>query len=134
MNYKLIDMRVHGDNRGKLIAVESNRDIPFEIKRAYWIYDTLPNQNRGCHAHKDLEQIIVAIDGACQFVLDDGKARETVWLNRPDVGLYIGKNMWREMRHFSYGCKLMVLASKYYDEKEYIRDYDEFLKEVNNEQ
>ena len=78
-----------------------------------------------------MEQIIVAMDGACQFVLDDGKTRETVWLNRPDIGLYIGKNMWREMRHFSYGCKLMVLASDYYDEKEYIRDYDEFLREAN---
>ena len=128
MNYKLIDMRVHGDNRGKLIAVESNRDIPFEIKRAYWIYDTLPSEKRGFHSHPEMEQIIIAIDGACQFVLDDGKYRETVWLNRPDIGLYIGKNMWREMKHFSYGCKLMVLASDYYNEKEYIRDYEEFLK------
>jgi hypothetical protein len=68
---------------------------------------------------------------ACQFVLDDGKTKETIWLNRPDIGLYIGKNMWREMKNFSYGCKLMVLASEYYDEKEYIRNYDEFLKEVN---
>lgn len=131
MNYKLINLKVHGDSRGKLIALEGNRDIPFEIKRVYWIFDTLPDEDRGFHAHKNMEQIIVAMDGACQFVLDDGKTRETVWLNRPDVGLYIGKNMWREMRHFSYGCKLMILASKHYDEKEYIRDYDEFLKEVN---
>lgn len=131
MNYKLTDLYVHGDNRGKLIALEGNKDIPFEIKRVYWIYDTLPEEERGKHAHRELEQIIVAIDGACQFVLDDGKTRETVWLNRPDKGLYIGKNMWREMRHFSYGCKLMVLASKHFDEKEYIRNYDEFLKGVN---
>lgn len=131
MNYKLIDMYVFGDERGKLISVEGNKNVPFEIKRVYWIYDTLPDQNRGCHAHKDLEQIIVAMDGACQFVLDDGKTRETIWLNRPDKGLYIGKGMWREMRHFSYGCKLMVLASKHYDEKEYIRNYEDFLKEVN---
>lgn len=131
MNYKLIDMKVFGDERGKLISLESNKNMPFEIKRVYWIFDTAPNQGRGMHAHKNLEQIIVAIDGACKFVLDDGKTRESVWLNRPDVGLYIGPNMWREMKHFSYGCKLMVLASKYYDEKEYIRDYDEFLKEVN---
>ena len=130
MNYKLIDMKVFGDSRGKLISLEGNRNVPFEIKRVYWIYDTLPNENRGFHAHKDMEQIIVAMDGACQFVLDDGKTREKVWLNRPDQGLYIGKNMWREMKHFSYGCKLMVLASDYYDEKEYIRDYNEFLKEV----
>ena len=132
MNYRLIDMKVFGDERGKLISLEGNKNIPFDIKRVYWIFDTAPDQDRGMHAHKNLEQIIVAIDGACQFVLDDGKTRETIWLNRPDVGLYIGKNMWREMKNFSYGCKLMVLASKYYDEKEYIRNYDEFLKEVNN--
>src|SRR5574344_2713021 len=103
MNYKLIDMKVFGNERGKLVSLELN---------------------------KHMEQIIVSIDGACEFVLDDGKTREKVLLNRPDVGLYIGKNMWREMKHFSYGCKLMVLASDYYDEKEYIRNYDEFLKEV----
>lgn len=131
MNYKLINLKVFGDNRGKLISIEGNKNISFDIKRVYWIFDTLPDQDRGMHAHKNMEQIIVAMDGACQFVLDDGKTRETVWLNRPDVGLYIGKNMWREMKHFSYGCKLMVLASSYYDEKEYIRDYDEFLREVN---
>ena len=132
MDYKLINMKVHGDSRGKLISVEGNRDIPFDIKRVYWIYDTAPDQDRGMHAHKNMEQIIVAMDGACQFILDDGKTREKLWLNRPDIGLYIGKNMWREMKHFSYGCKLMVLASDYYDEKEYIRSYDEFLKEVKS--
>lgn len=132
MNYKLIDMRVFGDERGKLISLESNKNIPFEIKRVYYIYDTIPDFERGKHAHKDLEQIIIAIDGSCQFVLDDGEKREKIWLNRPDVGLYIGPNMWREMRHFSYGCKLVVLASTLYDEKEYIRDYEEFLNEVKN--
>ena len=131
MNYKLLDMTIFGDERGKLISLEGNKNIPFEIKRVYYIYDTLPNQARGQHAHRSLEQIIIAIDGACQFVLDDGKTREKVWLNSPDKALYIGKNMWREMKHFSYGCKLMILASEYYDEKEYIRNYDEFLKEVS---
>ncbi len=131
MNYRLIPLKVFGDERGKLISLESNRNIPFEIKRVYYIFDTLPEQARGMHAHKSLEQIVVAMDGACQFVLDDGKTRETVWLNRPDVGLYIGQNMWREMHHFSYGCKLMILANDYYDEKEYIRDYEEFLKGIN---
>ena len=131
MSYKLINLKIHGDNRGKLISLEGNRDVPFEIKRVYWIFDTLPNEDRGMHAHKNMEQIIVAMDGACQFVLDDGEKRESILLNRPDVGLYIGKNMWREMKNFSYGCKLMVLASDYYDEKEYIRNYDEFLREIN---
>ncbi len=130
MNYKLIDMRVFGDSRGKLISLEGNKNIPFDIKRVYYIFDTLPDQDRGKHAHKNLEQVIVAMDGACEFLLDDGKTRETVLLNRPDKGLYIGPGMWREMRNFSYGCKLMVLASTQYDEEEYIRDYDEFLHEV----
>lgn len=132
MNYKLIKMNVFGDERGKLISLEGGKNIPFEIKRVYYIYDTLPEQDRGMHAHKELEQVIVAMDGACTFVLDDGKNREEVVLNRPDTGLYIGKNMWREMKNFSYGCKLMILASTHYDENEYIRDYDEFLRIVKN--
>lgn len=92
------------------------------------MFDTTPDHVRGKHAHKNLEQIVVAMDGACTFVLDDGKEKAEVLLNRPDMGLYIGKNLWREMKDFSYGCKLMVLASDHYDEKEYIRDYSEFLK------
>ena len=130
MNYRVLNFDVFGDLRGKLISLEGNKNVPFEIKRIYYIYDTVPDQERGMHAHKDLEQIVVAMDGACQFILDDGESRKQIWLNRPDVGLYIGKNMWREMRHFSYGCKLMILASGYYDEKEYIRDYLLFKKMV----
>lgn len=132
MNYKLIDFPVHGDNRGKLVALENNKEIPFEVKRVYYMFDTLPNEARGFHAHKELEQIIIAMDGACRFILDDGEKREQVLLNRPDVGLYIGKNMWREMHDFSYGCKLVVLASEYYDEKEYIRNYDDFLNSIKD--
>ena len=132
MNYKLIDMEVHGDRRGKLISLEGMKNVPFDIKRIYYMFDTLPNEARGFHAHKELEQIIIAMDGACRFILDDGEKREQVLLNRPDVGLYIGKNMWREMHDFSYGCKLVVLASEYYDEKEYIRNYDDFLKSLKD--
>lgn len=130
MNYKLMKMNVFGDERGKLISLEGGKNIPFEIKRVYYIYDTLPEQDRGMHAHKELEQVIVAMDGACTFVLDDGKNRKEVVLNRPDIGLYIGKNMWREMKNFSYGCKLMILASTHYDENEYIRDYNKFLRSL----
>lgn len=96
------------------------------------MFDTLPNGSRDFHACKDLEQIIIAMDGACRFGLDDGKNREEVLLNRPDVGLYIGKNMWREMHDFSYGCKLVVLASESYDEKEYIRKYEDFLQSLKD--
>ncbi|WP_416861607.1 sugar 3,4-ketoisomerase [Helicobacter ganmani] len=127
MNYKLLSLQTIGDERGKLVSLESLKNLPFAIKRVYYMFDTSPDEPRGFHAHKELEQLVIAIDGACEFVLDDGKSKESVWLNRPDVGLYIGKNMWREMRNFSYGCKLMILASDYYDESEYIRDYAEFL-------
>ncbi len=130
MNYKVLNLQVINDERGKLVSLESLKNLPFVIKRVYYMFDTLPDEPRGFHAHKELEQLVIAIDGACEFVLDDGKDKESVWLNRPDVGLYIGKNMWREMRNFSYGCKLMILASDYYDESEYIRDYAEFLKRV----
>lgn len=132
MDYKLIEMDVFGDSRGKLVSLESNKNIPFEIKRVYYIFDTLPEQKRGKHAHKTLEQIVVAMDGACEFILDNGTKKESIWLNRPDIGLYIGKNIWREMKNFSYGCKLMILASEYYDEKEYIKDYTTFLDMVRS--
>ena len=87
MNYKLINFAVHGDNRGKLVALEGGQDLPFDIKRVYYMFDTLPNESRGFLAHTKLEQVIIAMDGACRFVLDDGEKRETVLLNRPDVGL-----------------------------------------------
>ncbi len=132
MDFKLISFKIFGDSRGKLISLENNTNIPFEIKRVYYIYDTLPSEIRGKHAHRNLQQVVVAMDGACEFLLDDGKEQKTVWLNRPDVGLYIGNNMWREMRNFSYGCKLVVLASDFYDENEYIRNYDDF-KELFSE-
>ena len=130
MNYKILNFDVFGDSRGKLISLEGNKNIPFEIKRIFYIYDTSPEKERGKHAHKETEQIVIAIDGSCQFTLDDGITRETVYLNRPDIGLYIGKKIWNEMSNFLHGCKLMVLASDYYNEDEYIRDYSLFRKLV----
>lgn len=128
MNYKILNFSVLGDIRGSLVSLESNKNVPFEIKRVYYIYNTNPQQERGKHSHKELEQIIVCLNGSCSFVLDDGKKREILVLNRPDIGLYIGKNMWREMKNFSKGCILMILASQHFIENEYIRDYKEFLK------
>ena len=125
-------MPIHGDKRGKLVAIETLQDIPFEIKHVYYMFDTLPDESRGFHAHKTLEQLIIAIDGSCSFIIDDGIKREKVKLNRPDVALYIGAGMWREIHDFSYGCKLVVLASEHYDDKEYIRDYDMFLKSIKS--
>lgn len=124
-------MEINKDKRGSLIALENLKTVPFEIKRVYYIYDTKPDIDRGGHAHTNLEQILIMMDGACEVLLDNGKEKKSIILNRPDVGLYIGKNMWREMKNFSYGAKLLVLASDLYDEKEYIRSYDEFLRIIN---
>lgn len=131
MQYKLLKMEINKDKRGSLIALENLKTVPFEIKRVYYIYDTKPDVDRGGHAHTNLEQILIMMDGACEVLLDNGKEKKSIILNRPDVGLYIGKNMWREMKNFSYGAKLLVLASDLYDEKEYIRSYDEFLRIIN---
>ena len=131
MNCKILNFNIKSDDRGSLIALENLKNIPFEIKRVYYIFDTKPEFDRGGHAHTNLEQVLIMMDGACEVVLDNGRRIQSVLLNRPNSGLYIGKNMWREMRNFSYGAKLLVLASDFYNENEYIRDYDEFLRMVN---
>ena len=118
----------HGDDRGQLIALEEFNDIPFQIKRVYYMYDTKDGVVRGKHAHKKLEQILVCIHGSCKIRLDNGKERKVVPLEKPYEGLYVGANMWREMYDFSPDAVLMVLASEVYEEEDYIRDYDEFLR------
>ncbi|EAJ3381341.1 WxcM-like domain-containing protein [Campylobacter coli] len=132
MNYKILNFNVKSDNRGSLIALENLKEIPFEIKRIYYIYDTKPEFPRGAHAHRELEQVLIMMEGSCELVLNDGKNIKNIILNRPDMGIFIGKNMWREMKNFSYGAKLLVLASDFYNEKEYIRDYEEFLRNIND--
>ena len=120
----------HGDERGQLVALEEMRDIPFEIKRVYYMYDTKKNVHRGFHAHKSLEQILICIHGSCKVLLDNGTEKKIVSLEKPYEGLYIANNMWREMYDFSEDAVLMVLASEYYKEEDYIRDYNEFLRMV----
>lgn len=120
----------HGDNRGMLIALEEFNDIPFRIKRVYYMYDTAEGVVRGKHAHKSLEQILICIHGTCKIRLDNGYEKKIVHLEKPYEGLYVANNMWLEMFDFSSDAVLMVLASEVYDEKDYIRDYDEFLKLV----
>lgn len=119
-----------GDERGQLISLEENKNIPFSIKRVYYIFDTKTDTTRGKHAHPHLQQVVVCVSGSCKFLLDDGKSKEIVTLDSPDTGLFIGENMWREMYDFSPNCVLMVLANDYYNEKEYIRDYRDFLKKI----
>ena len=120
----------HGDDRGQLIALEEFKDIPFRIKRVYYMYDTAPWVVRGKHAHKNLKQILVCIHGSCKIRLDNGKEKKVVPLEKPYEGLYVANDMWREMYDFSEGAVLMVLASELYDESDYIRNYDEFLTSV----
>ena len=123
----------HGDERGMLVALEEYNDIPFEIKRVYYMYGTKKNVRRGVHAHKCLEQILICIHGSCKVLLDNGREKKIVSLEKPYEGLYVPNNMWREMYDFSDGAVLMVLTSELYDESDYIRDYDEFLKLVKKE-
>ena len=118
----------HGDDRGQLVALEEYNDIPFEIKRVYYMYDTGEGVVRGHHAHKSLEQILICIHGSCKILLDNGKEKKKVFLEKPYEGLYVPNNMWREMYDFSPDAVLMCLASDVYREEDYIRDYDAFLR------
>lgn len=120
----------HGDERGMLVALEEHNDIPFEIKRVYYMYDTKPGVRRGFHAHKALEQILICIHGTCKILMDNGEEKKVVSLEKPYEGLYISNDIWREMYDFSEDAVLMVLASEVYNEDDYIRNYDEFLKFV----
>lgn len=131
MDYKLINLDIMGDDRGSLISLETGKNITFDIKRVYYIFGTKKGVTRGKHAHGSLKQLVVCTSGSCKFLLDDGMKKEVVLLSSPDVGLYIGTFIWREMFDFSSDCVLMVLASEHYDEKEYIRDYDKFIKEIH---
>ncbi len=118
----------HGDERGQLVSLEEFKDIPFQIKRVYFMYETEKGVVRGKHAHKNLEQILVCIHGRCKIRLDNGHEKKVVPLERPYEGLYVANDMWREMFDFSSDAVLLVFASEVYDESDYIRDYDEFLK------
>ena len=120
----------HGDDRGQLVALEEFKDIPFEIKRVYYMYDTGEGVHRGFHAHRSLEQILICIHGSCKVLLDNGTEKKVISLEKPYEGLYIANDMWREMYDFSSDAVLLVLASDFYKEEDYIRNYDVFLKEV----
>ena len=117
-----------GDERGSLVALETGKTVPFDIKRVYYIFATQKDVARGFHAHKNLKQIIVCVTGKCRMVLDDSKVRQEIWLDSPTKGLLISDLVWREMHDFSEDCVLLVLASEHYDESDYIRDYEDFIK------
>ena len=123
---EIIEIPQLGDERGSLSVVEAGKLIPFEIKRVYYIYGTKPGVERGFHAHKVLQQLAVAVSGACDMVLDDGRKQKTVRLDSPSHGVRIGPGIWHVMSNFSKDCVLLVFADAHYDESDYIRDYDAF--------
>lgn len=128
MQVNLIQLQNLSDVRGNLVSLESQKNVPFAIQRVYYLFGTKDNVRRGFHAHKRLQQLIVAVHGSCKFLLDDGRERVEVLLCNPSEGLLVQSNIWREMFDFSPDCVLMVLADAHYDEDDYIRDYSDFIK------
>lgn len=113
---------------GNITSVNNFREIPFEVKRVYYLYDVPGGESRGGHAHKDLHQLIIAGSGSFDVILDDGRTKRTVHLARPYYGLYMPPGLWRELDNFSSGSTCLVLASEVYSEADYLRNYDEFIK------
>jgi oxalate decarboxylase/phosphoglucose isomerase-like protein (cupin superfamily) len=129
---KIINFPQIAEPRGNLSFIEENRHIPFPIKRVYFLYDVPSGATRGGHAHKNLHEIIIALSGSFDVLLDDGVEKKKVSLNRPHYGLYIPPGLWRELENFSSNSVALALASDFFDEKEYIRDYEVFKKMVGN--
>lgn len=125
---KLMKLKKVRDPRGNLTFVESGIDIDFDITRMYYIYDVPSGEYRGAHAHRNLEQLMIAVSGSFDVRIDDGKSKRVISLNNPAIGLYITKMIWSDMSNFSAGSVCLVLASDHYNEQDYIRNYDEFLK------
>jgi hypothetical protein len=126
----ITEHRIFGDSRGHLVAIEGFVDVPFEVKRVFYIYGAGPETTRGHHSHHQTRQYLISINGSCRVTLDDGKQKITYDLDRPNVGLLQDSRVWGTMQDFSSDCVLLVLASEHFVEADYIRDYDEFLKVV----
>lgn len=126
---KIIELPKFLDARGNLSFAQNNTHIPFEIKRTYWLYDVPGGESRGGHAYRETEEFVIALSGSFDVIVDDGKEKKTYHLNRSYYGLYIPKGMWREMDNFSTNSLALEFASTKYDPTDYIRDYDEFLKQ-----
>lgn len=126
-NCRMIDLPKISDPRGNLTFVEGGRHVPFDIRRVYYLYDVPGGAERGGHAHKDLQQLIIAMSGSFDVLLDDGQSKKRIHLNRSYSGLYVCPMIWRELDNFSSGSVCMVLASNPYDESDYYREYGDFL-------
>lgn len=130
MDIKLVRLQRHGDARGSLVSIEDQRNVPFVIRRVYYLFDTKADVRRGFHAHKELNQMAIVVRGSCRFHLDDGAEAVDLLLDSPAQGLMLPPLLWHEMYDFSEDCVLMVLADGHYDESDYIRNHEEFLKLV----
>lgn len=124
----ILEMDKHHSDKGNITVVENGVTLPFDVKRVYYLYDVPGGEERGGHAHLDLRQLIVAVSGCFDVTLDDGSIKRTFTLNRSNIGLLIVPGIWRELNNFSSGSVCLVLASHNYDESDYIRDYNIFLK------
>ena len=127
---KIIELQKVTDPRGNLTVAEGNESIPFSIARAYWVYDVPGGESRGGHAHKKCHEFIIAVSGSFSVTLDDGKEKKTYLLNHPYQGLLVDKMTWRTLEDYSSGAVCLVLASEPFSEEDYIREYDEFIKNV----
>jgi len=131
---RIINLPIVDDPRGKLSFIEGGRHLPFEIKRVYYLYDVPGGSTRAGHGHKTLQQLVVAMAGSFDIELDDGYAKQKFHLNRSHYGLYISPMIWRDIDNFSSGSVCMVLASDYFEEADYFRDYEEFLRAARQPQ
>lgn len=129
----VIELAKNHHQKGNISVVENNTEVPFSIKRIYYLYDIPGGEDRGAHAHKELKQLVIAASGSFDIILDDGNVKRSITLNRPYVGLLIVPGIWRELINFSSGAICMVLASELYDENDYTRDYNEFLNLKDND-
>ncbi len=130
---KIVNFPKVTDYRGNLSFIEENRQIPFQIRRVYYLYDVPSGASRGGHAHRELQQVVIALSGSFDVILDDGVERKTFFLNRPHYGLYIPPRVWRELENFSSNSVALSLVSQVYDESDYVRNYDEFKRLVVDE-
>ena len=125
---RIVNLRKISDPKGNLTPIEGARDIPFEIRRVYYTYDIPGGESRGGHAHRDLQEFIIAVSGSFDVALDDGRSQASFFLNRSYYGLYVPKMVWRELTNFSSGSVCLVLASSHFDEDDYIRDHSDFTE------